>query len=88
METGKKSRAPSGRVWAKPCSVQELKIVTRLLAPSPAFAPPFDPLGIPMDGGMRRSLRGWGSEWDALSLCVTLLLPAPVVPVVTVGSCH
>ncbi|XP_009286251.1 PREDICTED: uncharacterized protein LOC103906137 [Aptenodytes forsteri] len=68
METGKKSRAPSGRVWAKPCSMQELKIVTRLSPPSPAFAPPFDPLGIPMDGGMRRSLRGWGSEWDAPSL--------------------
>ncbi|XP_009585848.1 PREDICTED: alpha-endosulfine-like [Fulmarus glacialis] len=51
METSKKSRAPSGRVWAKPCSMQELKIVMRLSAPSPAFAPPFYPLGTPMDGG-------------------------------------
>lgn len=68
--------------------MQELKIVMRLSALSPAFAPPFYPLGTPMDGGVRRSLRGWGSEWDALSLRIVLLLAAPVVPVVTVRSCH
>lgn len=57
METGEKSQAPSGCAWAKPCSTQELKIVMRLSVLSPAFASHFSPLGTPMDGGLRRSLR-------------------------------
>lgn len=45
-------------------------------------------LGTPVDGGVRRSLRSWGSRWDAPSLHIMLLLLAPVVPVLTVRSCH
>lgn len=45
MEMDKKSRAPSGRAWAKPCSMQKLKIVMRLSVPLLPLRCPGDPCG-------------------------------------------